>query len=457
MEVSRKNLISILTDRLGARKLVWVGTRGHDAASLMELPQFSESYAIIAPLGSLSLAVDFALEEVSGRRVDLDTYKIDDDRSEPAQELRRRLLNSLTEPTVVLAYRPSALLSAICYPRREFVTYLGMFHERQATFEHKVWVENELRLCGIPIIPWRYFAEEDRQRLEEEIAAGGTLVIRANRSDGGAGVRAISKPEDIGEHISDAGDGFIAASPLLEPHISLNINACIFREGTISLHSPSMQLIGIRECTQRRFGYCGNDFAAIKDIDQELLFKFETLVRGAGQWLWSQGYLGAFGMDALIYNGKVLLTEINPRFQGSSSLSARIDRAMGRNDLFLCHLAAHLGFGAPTTRALIDIVKEQAGWAQMIFHNKSAEAVRVRCYGADSSKLDFELIPSSLIHVEPDATLFRVLAAEGITRNGCTIEPSILDSVLEALRPGESKIMRTFNERANRREASSGR
>lgn len=429
MEMTRQSMIRSLQDRIGARKLVWVGTRGYDSSGFMELPQFSESYAIIAPLGFLSLKEDFALENASGRRVDLDTYRIEDDYSNPAKELRRRLLNSLTEPAVVVAYRPSSLLSAICYPRRDFVVYLGMFHERQATFEHKVWVESELRLRGIPVIPWRYFAEEDRQRLEEELDAFGTLVIRANRSDGGAGVRAISNPEAIGEQIADSRDGFIAAAPLLEPHIPLNINACVFRDGTVSLHPPSMQLIGINECTRRRFGYCGNDFGAIKDLELELLVSFEAIVRQAGDWLCSQGYLGAFGVDALVHDGRVLLTEINPRFQGSSLLSAQLDRAMGQCDLFLCHLAAHLGLRAPTSRSVIEIVKEQASLAQVVFHNRCEHAILYTDDKRNAGWSEVELLPAAQVYVEPNATLFRALMSGGITQDGCTIRREIFDCV----------------------------
>jgi ATP-grasp domain len=424
VEAARRKLIRDLQDRLGARKLVWVGTRGYDSSCLMDLPQFSESYAIIAPLGSVSLAVDFALEEVSGQRVDLDTYKIDDDRSEPAQELRRRLLDSLNEPAAVLAYRPSALLSALCYPRSDFVTYLGMFHERQATFEHKPWVENELRRRGLPIIPWRYFAKEDRQRLEEEVTSLGALVVRANRSDGGAGVKAISSPDEIAAHISDSRDGFVAATPLLEPHVPLNVNACVFQDGTISLHPASMQLIGIEACTRRRFGYCGNDFAAIKDLDSELLQQFDSITRRAGRWLWSQGYLGAFGVDALVHQGRLLLAEINPRFQGSSLLSARIDRAMGRPDLFLCHLAAHLGLAAPPDRRLSEIVQEQGSFAQVVYHNLQTEAALAEVPDLVGD-LALELIPSADVRVHPNATVWRVLVPGAVTRNGRTIDLAV--------------------------------
>src|SRR5687767_7539036 len=142
VEENRQKLLGKLKDKLGIRKLVWVGTRGHDAKALLDLPQLTEVYGITAPLGAVSIQVDFALEQVSKQRVDLDVYSIDQDRSEPANHLRRLLLASLTEPTVVMAYRPLALLSALCFPRSDFVIHIGMFHERQLTFEHKPWVES---------------------------------------------------------------------------------------------------------------------------------------------------------------------------------------------------------------------------------------------------------------------------------------------------------------------------
>ena len=432
MEMTRQALIRAIHDRLGLRKLVWVGTRGHDGSSLMELRQFSESYALIAPIGSVSLDADCTLEQISGQRVDLDTYKFDEDRSAAAHEFRKRLLASLTEPAVVVAYRPLALLSTLCYPRAEFVTYLGMFHERQATFEHKPWVENELRRCGLPTIPWRYFAEEDRQRLEEEVAAGGVVVVRSNRSDGGAGLRAISSPEEIGDQILTSSDGFVAASPLLEPHLPLNVNACVFRDGTISLHPASIQLIGIRGCTRRQFGYCGNDFGAIKGIERKLLDQVESLARGAGLWLWSQGYVGAFGVDAIVHDGTVLLAEINPRFQGSSLLSAHLDKRMDSADIYLCHLAAHLELQSPPDRRLPKIVQEQAEMAQVVIHN---------CEPGETNLLlpDFydcyslELVPEPGIGILPDAIAMRALIHRSITNDGRQVDQGVLASLLGLL------------------------
>jgi hypothetical protein len=415
-------MIAKLKDKIGFRKLVWVGTRGHDARALLDFPQLTEVYGITAPLGSVSVRVDFAVEQVSKSRVDLDVYSIDNDRSEPANHLRRLLLASLTEPTVVMAYRPLALLSALCYPRSDFVIQAGMFHERQLTFEHKPWVESELRREGIEALPWKYYADEDRQRLEEQVIANGPLVVRTNRSNGGAGLTVISSPEEVSLQMPQTKDGFLAAAPLLEPHIPLNVGACIFPDGTVSLHPPSLQLIGIAECTRRRFGYCGNDFAAIKALDSTLLEKLELLIRQTGRWLWSQGYLGAFGVDALLYDGGLLLAEVNPRFQGSSLLSARIDRIMDRPDVFLCHLASHLREPPPDHMSLCELVREQDTYSQIILHNQDRSSIYIGPRRSGEDYFEVEISPAGNIFVHQDATVLRAVAHREITIDGRSLQ-----------------------------------
>jgi hypothetical protein len=431
LETQRQRLIATLKDKLGIRKLVWVGTRGHDARALLDFPQLTEAYGITAPLGSVSVLVDFALEQVSKQRVDLDVYSIDQDRSEPANQLRRLLLESLTEPTVVVAYRPLALLSALCYPRSDFVSYIGMFHERQLTFEHKPWVESELRRLGIPVIPWKYYADEDRGRLERQVIATGTLVVRTNRSNGGAGLTAVSSPGEVSTQLQQTKDGFLAAAPLLEPHIPLNVNACVFGDGTVTLHPPSLQLIGIPEFTSRQFGYCGNDFAAIRNLDSKLLTEFGLLVRQTGRWLWSQGYLGAFGVDALIYDGKVYVVEVNPRFQGSSLLSARLDRIMGCADVFLCHIAAHLNQSAPQQMSLEELVHHQIGYSQIIYHNQTQSFVEGSPRLKGDEFFEVEIAPGDSVLVQRNATICRAVTPFQVTSDGRSVSRQVLERLKE--------------------------
>jgi hypothetical protein len=399
----------------------------------MDLPQFSESYSITAPLGSVSLAVDLSLEEISSQRVDLDTYKIDDDRSDAAIEFRRRLLGSLNEPAVVVAYRPFSLLSALCYPRADFVTYLGMFHERQATFEHKPWVESELRKLGVPVIPWRYFATEDRTQLEEYVAATGAVVLRTNRSDGGAGLCVIRDKRQVLDYMPRTADGFFAAAPFLDTSISLNINACIFQDGGISLHPPSLQLIGIEGLTRRQFGYCGNDFSAMKSISRVAVDQLEALTLRAGHWLYSQGYLGAFGLDALFDHNTILLAEINPRFQGSSLLSARLDKQLCRPDVFLCHLAAYLGRPSEAPIPLTDLVLQQAECSQIILHNSSG-ACLPSCRGPlHDEKFDFELSAAEGVSVLPNAVVLRAILRTSVLSDERTVQRTIITELEDSL------------------------
>lgn len=309
-----------------------------------------------------------------------------------------------------------------------------MFHERQATFEHKPWVESELRNAGIPVIPWRYFADEDRRRLQEELLSNRILVLRANRSDGGAGLGAIEWGHEIPSRLSGNSDGFLAAAPLLEPHIPLNASACVFRDGAITVHPPSLQLIGIEQCTRRRFGYCGNDFGAVRELDSQLLCDLATLIERTGRWLHSEGYVGAFGVDALVYQGQVLLTEINPRFQGSSALCARIDRAAGRPDIYACHVGAVLGLSSPPARALSELISDQPRYAQIVVHNQTAGTIYWDPGETKMLGFESEIATNPDIHIVPDAIVFRAIAPRQVTTDGRTLDPAVVSALEDASR-----------------------
>jgi len=310
-----------------------------------------------------------------------------------------------------------------------------MFHERQATFEHKPWVESELRKLRIPVIPWRYYSNEDRTQLEEYVAGIGAVVLRANRSDGGAGLCVIRDRREVLDNMPDVKDGFFAAAPLLEPQIPVNINACIFDNGGISIHPPSLQLIGIEGCTRRRFGYCGNDFSAVKSLPRADIEKLESLTLQVGQWLYSQGYRGAFGIDALFHESTLLLTEVNPRFQGSSLLSARLDRKLGRPDVVLCHLAAYLRRPAPPQIPLFDLVSAQDDCSQILLHNTNLTSIPSLSCPLHDDAFEIELPSAPGITILPNATLLRLIARRSVTTDGNTLQHSVIQGIAKYLRP----------------------
>lgn len=135
----------------------------------------------------------------------------------------------------------------------------------------------------------------------------------------------------------------MAIAPFLSG-VPINFSGCVFADGTVRLHPASVQLIGIPSCTTRAFGYCGNDFGQLPErFGKATLDRIDSLGRRVGAWLYQERYLGAFGVDAIVADGEVLFTEVNPRLQGSSAVSALIARQLGSSDLFLDHLAASLG------------------------------------------------------------------------------------------------------------------
>lgn len=426
---TRSSRISEIERVIGRRKLIWFGTRGEDAAPLLSIRQFAECFSLIAPLGSIDVR-ESCLETLRGERVDLDNYTPDLDASPEADELHLRLYAAVGEPSVVAVYRPTAFFTSVYFPRVDTVQYLGLFHERQVAFEHKPWLETELQRAGVSVLPWQYYGDDDRQRLGERLSRG-PQVIRTSRSDGGIGLRIVRDLAELQTLWPVHRDRFVAATDYVSPSIPLNVNGVVFEDGSVSLHGPSLQLIGIEGFTSLPLGYCGNDFAAIKDLDGSLVGQLEEIALGAGQWLATHGYLGAFGVDALVSGGKVFLTEVNPRFQGSSSVAAEIDRRIDRPDMFLENLAAFLGLEPPKKRPLVELVAAQAPLAHVVPHNLSVGPVEMAEPTAfDERAATWQLLPAGGMAVLPDAILGRALFEHGITQDGFHLSSDLARAIL---------------------------
>lgn len=426
--MSRKEAIDAIRQTIGNRRLLWVGTRGTDAQPLLQIDQFSGVFGLIAPLGVPSWpdGSEAYLEQLSGERVDLNAYSIDEDDSRHVRELARRLRTAMVPETLVVAYRPTAFLAAAYYPRMEHATYLGMFHGHQAAFEHKPWVESELNACGVATIPWRYFSSNDRSVMLEWME-GRSCVLRANYSDGGIGLTLARAGGDPASCIPKHTGGFLAVAPMLEPSVPLNASGCVFSDGTVTVRHPSIQLIGIPSCTIRRFGYCGNDFAAVSEIlGKDGIDQFEAIGQRTGRWLHNHGYLGAFGIDALLYGGEICLTEINPRFQGSSAAAASLAMDLEMSDIYLDHLSAFLGLRAPDRLSLHDQVLEQARpghrLSQVVCYNTGlARRMRDGAVIPDLNYCDIKGAPDHGIVVPTNAMLFKLFVHDAVTSTGSEI------------------------------------
>lgn len=447
--MARSDQLSRISRAIGRRKLVWLGIRGHDAMALRHISQFEDCFAVTAPLEATQLRVDTTLEELTGVRVDLDTYEIDDDQRPELLIFRGMLLESLNSDCVVATYRPSHFLSNAHFASLQTAEYLGLFKERQAAFEHKPWVETQLARCGVQTIPWRYIAEERRDELSD-FMNGEPIILRASRSSGGTGVVLLSHIDELDQSWEVRPDSLIAVGPFLRDCVSINVGACVFPDGTVTVHPASFQLIGIPECTNRRFGYCGNDLALFATLDRNVITALDDMTRRVGRWLWSQNYIGAFGMDVIVDGGRVYFSEINPRFQGSTSLTTTACEEAGESDLLLDHLAACLGLEPDSDtrdRSLLDWVGLLPPVSQVILHN--LEDVNVSLTAptslnvAGSLRTHTELVPLTGSLVAPGAILARLVVQDASSHSGYELTEAIkplVRQMLTAFKPLPSEV-----------------
>ena len=421
--MDRSAYLRTLTRVLGRRRVVYFGTRGADARSLTDLMNFDCIFSQIAPSG-MGGVEEVCLERKIKRRVDLDTYSIDADKSPAVAEMRTAMLAAFEGKAAVIPYRPCALLASAWFPRSEKVLHLGNFHELQACFEHKPWVETQLAAAGVRTVPWRYFADNERGLIEEMLAAR-PLVVRSNRSDGGTGVRFIHSVAELAAGWPEHADGFLAVAPFLEG-IPINANGVAFADGTVSRHGVSVELVGIPGCTTRRFGYCGNDFGAASALDTVDLVAVDDMLAQVGRWLAQRNYRGAFGIDAIIAENGAYLVEVNPRFQGSSRLSAAMDVAEDRADMFLAHIGSFLEAPAPDDASLLDLSKRPPH-AHVVVHASKYAVTGTPLKGPPRFKV--ELQPEEGIQLDVGAMTADLLFRELISSDGVTLSEIALNAL----------------------------
>lgn len=346
--MNRAALKSQIIDLLGSRRLVWVGTRGDDVEAVTDLPNLDAAFSIISAYRGRSAVQAIALEDLTGVRVDLDTYEIDEEpRNEALLAFRRQLAGCLSAPSAVFTYRPSSLVSSVCFEKWDRCEHLGLFKDHQVAFEHKPWVETSVARLGIPRVTWSYISDEE-QLEAARFLEGGPVILRRSHSSGGTGLTMVDGVDQLADRWPHEVDAYVSVAPYIDHAVPLNVGAVVWRDA-VTVHPASIQLIGVPGLTARQFGYCGNDFGAVVDLDDRVLTSVHDSTVAVGAWLRSCGYLGAYGVDFLVTDDRALFLEVNPRLQGSTHASCQISVASDESCILLEHLAAHLGLSPDTT------------------------------------------------------------------------------------------------------------
>lgn len=426
--MERDTLRHEVTERLGRRRLVWSGLRGEDAEPLADLTQLDASYSIIGRYAHRETVEGLAHEDLTGVRPDLEVYDIDNHLAEEAaRAFRRAHLRTLSESSALLPYRASQFLSSIWFARRDRCLHLGLFGGHEAAFEHKPWVETSLQALAIPTVPWMYIADED-QLTTNQLLHQGPVVLRRSRTSGGEGFQLVGDALGLAEAWPSVPEAFISVAPFLEPTLPLNVGATVWHDG-VTVHRPSVQLVGIDNCVTRAFGYCGNDFTLAASLERDLIDRIEQTTTTIGNWMREHGYRGTFGVDYLLHKGTLLFTEVNPRFQGSTQASCRLSIARDEPCLMLEHVAAFLGVDAPQLPPLRVRVAEDPPLAQIVVHwtgpntrsldpTPLAETVARHGSGADT-----DVLTRPDLATEPGAVVARMVIQGSVTTDGFELVP----------------------------------
>ena len=435
MKFERHAVRSAVIDALGCRELVWAGIRGDDVEPLSDLPQLQASFSIINAYDRRASVQGIAYEELTKRRVDLEVWDIDEQLDAPAtRTFRQGLLKALSGPSALLPYRPSRFLSAIVFARRRSCVNLGLFGALQSAFEHKPWVETSVADLGIPVVPWVYLADEE-QRDAERLLAAGPVLLRRSRTSGGEGILKVESIEELQKLWPHLPEAFMCVAPFLKGALPINVGATVWGPEAVSVHRPSLQLIGIPELVGRPFGYCGNDFTAVLDLERAHVETIEERVKTIGRWLARHGYLGTFGVDFLLHDGELLFTEINARFQGSTHLSSQLSIEADEPCLMLEHIAASLRLEPTEPPPLYQRMRERVDKSHVVVHWTGTSA----CAGLAAPVLDrlrevpgyarAEVVAGPDIAVEPGAAVLRATFARSVTTDGYSVAPVIAESV----------------------------
>lgn len=404
---------------------MWFGIRGADAESLLAIPQFDACFGVTARLEAGKLEESRTLEDLTRHRVDLDAYDIDLDDRRDVHDFRKLVGRALARTSAVSSYRPSTFISDL-HLASPAATSLGMFKDRQIAFEHKPWVETQLHEIGLPTIPWRYVPTERRRRIpvDEE----HPVVLRPSHTSGGVGISVVRSLEELEAAWSAAPGHLMGWAPFLDDALPLNVNGCVFGTGDVTVHPASVQLIGLPSWTSRRFGYCGNDFAAAALLDPGVLDELQRRTVTIGRWLAAMGYRGAFGADFLVDEDELHFAEINARLQGSSRMAARLAATTGHVDLLLDHVAAFLGLPPGESLTIRDWTRELPPAAQVIKHHlgrvpSAVPPLRVERLDRDQRTV---LVPAPDVRVEPGGVSWCLEVGRQITMTGFElVDPDI--------------------------------
>jgi hypothetical protein len=434
--VDSSEALEFVAQKVGDRNLVWVDDLGTETAALLGLKQLSHCYTPLSAPPSERIET-LSVEAVTRRRFG---GKAPPMTGALGVATARWVKSALGKPAVFISWMPSALLEILMTNTNQ-VEYVTTSLKTYRTVEDKAYVEAGLRAHpDVNMIPWRQVADTtSRRAVLAEALRDGPLVLRSGVPHaGGSGHELILDENKLTESWIAVEHGPIHAGPYIPGQV-LGMGACVFPDGGVVVHVPQTSLVGIPRTTSLVFGDSGNDIGSIKHVEPEAIGKLEAAARAAGTWLYGQGFLGAYGIQAIVEGAECHFLELNPRFLSSMRMSTMADIAMGRPSIALDHLMAWFGHDSYPTAPMNEMIEEQPSSSQIFIHNIGDLPIWIGQDGVSMpAGFSADILPDRGVVVEPGAIVSVVTSGECVTEDGHSITEiatRAVDALLAAFEP----------------------
>ena len=293
-------------------------------------------------------------------------------------------------------------------------------------FSRKVSLLAGLAELDLPRLPGRW--TRLNQACYRELASefGSRFVAQLDVGAAGAGTVIVESEAEFVEASNRFGVSEVWITPYASS-LSFNVNAIATCQGTV-VGYPSIQIVGQGALRSRRAGHCGNDFSAMAQVPRSMAASIREQTVRFGEWMAAQGYRGLFGLDFVVYDvsGEVCAIDLNPRWQGSTSLQAQAERRQGRVPLAAVEMAYQLGLADD-----IEVIRMADEFFAPIEGSQIFPKSRSPGFWRARGGLDAGIYSSKLTFLRPGLRLHElaspaeVLVTGGIPRPGRPMAPGV--------------------------------
>lgn len=376
---------------------------------------------------------------------------------------------SCFEKPLILVYKSSKKLENIS---RKFDFTLAISSSRfgKKLFEDKIKFRKVLSKIGVSptpgrIVPFSLLISSSFFDFKREF--GLPFVIQHPRQGGGKGTFFIGHLEDFEKakrtFQEKPAKEIIVAKFIEGP--SPSITGCVTKFGILSTY-PQYQLCDIPILYSRPIGsglFCGHDWSAAK-FPKKILFQAREIVEKVGNYFEKQGYKGIFGIDFVEdqKEGKLYVTECNPRLLGSMPTLTMIELNQGIPPILAFHLLEYLGipYKIDKKKILEQLWQKKEGAQMLLCSPKSQQAIQAGevepgVYKMAKKKLEFLKTGYKFSHFKKRD---EILVSDGLLEKGTKIAPfqrlariltkeRVLDQGLKDITPKSKELIKLLIEK----------